>query len=87
MSAARQYHVAWRLLSGSVIVAGGSSTGGTVLRSAEIYNPVTKNWTPTLPMNAKRQFHAVSVLQNGSGLVTGGFNGNIYLNSAEIYIG
>jgi hypothetical protein len=53
MNNARQYHTASVLTNGKVLVAGGSN-GGTVLNSAELYDPSTGIWTTTGSMNNAR---------------------------------
>ena len=79
----RAYHTATLLANGKVLVAGGSDDTHS-LSSAELYDPVTGEWTLTGAMNDARDAHAAALLANGKVLVTGGFGGPT-LSSAELY--
>jgi hypothetical protein len=60
------------LTNGTVLVTGGNS-GGSVLTTSEIYNPVTKAWRATTgSLNNARQLHTATLLANGKVLVAGG---------------
>ncbi|CAF4919748.1 unnamed protein product, partial [Rotaria sp. Silwood1] len=52
---------------------------------ADLYDPLTGNWTMTDNMNHVRSGHTASVLTNGTVLVTGGSESDITLNSSELY--
>jgi hypothetical protein len=67
-----------------VLVAGGTY-GENSLFSAELYDPLTGNWTFTGSMIYSRYEHTASVLQNESVLVAGGFGMGGPLFSAEFY--
>ena len=82
MSIARYWHTASVLGSGKVLVSGGYN-GGTV-NSAELYDPLTGNWSSTGVMSIARYWHTASVLGSGKVLVSGGYNGGT-INSAELY--
>ncbi|CAF1446956.1 unnamed protein product, partial [Adineta steineri] len=45
----------------------------------------TEGWSITGATNYARYLHTASVLTNGKVLVTGGFNGSVYLNNTELY--
>ncbi|MEU7867124.1 kelch repeat-containing protein [Dactylosporangium sp. NPDC049140] len=64
------------LVGDKVLVAGGTTTrsGQSVraLRSAELYDPATGEWTEVGPMTDARSGHPAVVLQNGRVLVAGG---------------
>lgn len=81
---ARYNHSAVLLPNGQVLVAGGSS-GSTILKSAELYDPVKNTWTATADMNTARSGQAAILLQNNKVLVAGGFDGKASLATAEIY--
>ena len=84
MNTARSNHIAVLLPNNLVLVSGGSS-GSTVLKSAELYDPVKNTWTATADMGTARSGHVAVLLQNGKVLVTGGFDGKAALATAEIY--
>jgi hypothetical protein len=81
MATARVSHTATLLSSGKVLLTGGvQGTGATlkVLAEAELYDPTSGSFSPTLGILATaRQWHTASLLPGGKVLVTGG------LDSAE----
>lgn len=82
------YHSGTLLPDGTILLAGGTD-GSSVLRSAEVFDPVTKNFTPTTTLlNYPRQQHSASLLPNGRVLLAGGFTTDPSTgptNTAEIY--
>ncbi|MGH9845743.1 MAG: kelch repeat-containing protein [Blastocatellia bacterium] len=82
-------HAAVRLQNGKVLVIGGYSRSGVLLRSANLYDPATGAWTPTGNLSNARQFHTAVLLPNGKVLVTGGLllaSGRFTpTNTAELY--
>ncbi len=82
-------HAAVRLQNGKVLVIGGYSRPGVLLRTAHLYDPVTGEWTPTGNFSNARQFHTAVLLTNGKVLVTGGLlfaSGRFTpTNTAELY--
>ena len=94
MTALRGGHIATLLPSGQVLIAGGFSLAngsGTVLNSAELYNPVAQTFTAlTATMTTVREFAAAALLPNGLVLITGGSpNGSAAFSTgtstAEVY--
>jgi len=90
MSTPRSAHGGAPLPDGRVIVIGGNSRGdtGTVLASAEVYDPATGAWAPTGDMSVRRHKLAVVALADGRVLVLGGSNEQDAFGqyrSAEIY--
>ena len=77
LNTARQRHTATFLMSGKVLVAGGSSNG-----SCELYDPASGAWTYTGSMNMARSGHAAVLLNDGKVLVAGGA---IAGSSTELY--
>jgi hypothetical protein len=74
------------LQNGQVLVTGGQSSTGSILASAELYDPNTGVFTPTTsPMNAARYVHTATLLPNGQVLITGGQGSSATLQSAELY--
>mgnify|MGYP001037718852 FL=1 len=69
----RAWHTATVLLNGKVLVAGGDYEGfnDPPISVAELYDPLTGNWTITDNMNVSRYCHTASLLKNGQVLVTG----------------
>jgi hypothetical protein len=84
----RQSHTATLLEDGTVLIAGGvSSGGGSALSSAEIYklSGTTGAFTATDNMATARVNHTATLLNNGDVLVAGGGDINFSTATAEIY--
>jgi len=82
MSIGRSSFTATLLPSGKVLVTGGWNSVGTVLSSAEIYDPATNSWTSAGNMAKARSGHTATLLASGRLLVAGGAADS----SAEIYV-
>lgn len=82
-------HTATLLSDGRVLVAGGRFQyvfANNVLTNAEIFDPVSGNWTNTGPLNIPREIHTATLVSDGRVLVVGGYNDfDEILNSAELY--
>ena len=76
-------HTACILRNGKILVTGGSN--GVVSSAAELYDPLTGNWTATRYMNDARKSHTSTLLTNGKVLLTGGDDGMNLLNIGEFY--
>jgi WD40 repeat protein len=89
MATNRYLHTATLLSNGKVMVAGGNTgTGGafgTFLSSAELFDPITRLWSPTASMSNVREMHSATLLPDGRVLVTGGLVGFTALTSSEVY--
>jgi N-acetylneuraminic acid mutarotase len=86
LATSRSGHVAERLSSGKVLVAGGRN--GTYLTSSALYDPSTNAWTTVGSMATGRYRAASAWLNIGSGkvLVSGGYNSTSgELSSAEVF--
>ena len=64
---------------GGFFIAGGRTD------TAEIYNPNTGTWELLSSMTVSRSFHTLTLLTNGTILVSGGENANGFISTAEIY--
>jgi len=74
------------LQSGKVLFAGGSTTSGTILGSAELYDPTSGTWSTTGSLTTPRTYNTATLLQDGRVLVVGGSGtGSFSLASAELY--
>ena len=58
---------------------------GTILSSAELYDPVTGTWTATGSMGTAREGHTATLLPSGKVLVAGGRNDDSFFSSSELY--
>ncbi|MEI7970745.1 MAG: kelch repeat-containing protein [Betaproteobacteria bacterium] len=76
MVAARHAHSATRLSDGRVLVVGGESGGGPspdrLLPSSEIFDPITRHWSPAPRLPRALREHATVLLGNGAVLLVGG---------------
>ncbi len=66
---------------GNPILCGGVQNGA---RSNKCYSLENNEWVSSASMNSVRYAAAAAQLQDGKLLVTGGFDGSVYLNSAEM---
>jgi N-acetylneuraminic acid mutarotase len=90
MTYPRVFHTASVLPNGNVLVAGGMNihveSNVTFILSAELYDPVTGNWTLTGNITHPRAQHTSSVLPNGAVLVIGGEDDTSNITSSvELY--
>jgi len=93
MSSGRKGHVATLLPSGKVLVTGGADASGNALATAELFDPVSGNFTLTGNMTTARLRHTATLLADGKVLVAGGvtaasggfFCGADFLASAEVF--
>jgi len=90
MTVARSGHTMTVLGNGTVLIAGGenctSATSCSALSGAEIYDPTAATFTPTSNGMSAPRFDASAVLLNsGSVLIAGGFDGTNLPTAAEIY--
>ncbi len=79
----RSFHSATLLPNGKVLVAGGSyflpgPSANTVVSSAELYDPNSRQFTATGSMTGPREGHTATLLQNGKVLITSGSSAELY---------
>ena len=86
MTERRWYHTATLLQDGTVLVTGSGSVtqDGHDSAAAEMYDPGEDKWTATASMSVGRQFHAATLLPDGTVLVSGGASPQAG-SSAEVY--
>ena len=86
---ARQNHAAATLRDGRILLVGGTGVAAdgsaTVLKSAEIYDPVLKAVSSASPLNIARASHSLTTLVDGTVVAIGGNDGASDLASAEVY--
>jgi hypothetical protein len=83
----RGAYAAARLPDGRVLLAGGLDNG-TVVASAELYDPATRTFHPTGTMHTPRYKGAAVTLADGTVMIFGGsgdIDGTILYASTEIY--
>lgn len=86
MRYARVAHTATLLTDGRVLIAGGR--GDSVTATAELYDPVRKQFVMTASLQVARYKHTAGLLPDGRVLIAGGSDERDWhglLNSAEIY--
>ena len=84
MHSPRQNHTATLLPNGKVLITGGSNHGnnGYYLKTAELYNPKSGEWTSAKDMIIEHGGHTATLLTNGKVLIVGGYNPS---NRPELY--
>ncbi len=90
MNTGRAFHTATLLPSGKVLAAGGDTgpsgqTGGLASASAEIYDPISGNWSTVASMKTARSEHTATLLPNGKVLLAGGANDAGLASEEEIF--
>jgi hypothetical protein len=86
-----------RLPDGRILITGGVTTGGVVTQTCEFFDPATSTFAPAPAMSALRGGHAITLLDDGRVLVSGGVSnwqntGNAFIaalntaqNTAEVF--
>jgi hypothetical protein len=93
MQPPRADHTATLLISGDLLVTGGSIGDKTATATAELFHPDTGQFSATEGMMTdSRSLHTATLLQNGSVLITGGIDNTGFSNgtgnclaTAELY--
>ena len=82
----RTKHTATLLLSGKILLVGGSVEGDDFASDEELIDPLTGKSTWTAPLHTFRHDHTATLLKDGRVLVIGGYNfPQQWLQDAEIY--
>ncbi len=81
----RSYHSSITLDDGRVLVVGGYSSGGAALRSAEVFDASSGQWSPAGNMSVGRVHHTAIKLNDGRVLIAGGISGTTVLASTELW--
>jgi hypothetical protein len=86
LNTARFGHTATLLSNGKVLVAGGAGAdNGSILDSAELYDPAKGKWTFTGRLTAAHAGHTATLLPSGQVLIVGGAHTVNGLSAAELY--
>src|SRR6266478_1178796 len=81
----RTGHAATVLADGRVLLTGGRDGAGTIVASAEIFDPATETSTAVGALVTARVSHTATLLPNGRVLIAGGTSATGSLSSAEIF--
>ena len=87
MISARAFHTSTLLQDGTVLITGGEQ-GSTLplLKTAEIYNPTTGQFTlAATRMTIARENHTATLLQNGQVLIVGGKQADTYDPTTQVF--
>src|SRR6266581_4372502 len=81
----RTGHAATVLADGRVLITGGRDGAGTIVATAEIFDPATETSTAVGALVTARVSHTATLLPNGRVLIAGGTSATGSLSSAEIF--
>jgi hypothetical protein len=89
MGSPREDHLSVLLNDGRILVAGGennTASGDILLRSADIFDPLSSSFTPLTPLVEPRDDSTATLLRSGGVLIVGGEDDRAWgLPSAEIW--
>jgi hypothetical protein len=91
MVTSREFQTATTLTNGQVLIAGGRNDAGSIVASAELYDPATGKFaSTTAAMTDSREYHTASLLPAGPlavmVLIAGGQDNSLAVqSSAELY--
>jgi N-acetylneuraminic acid mutarotase len=88
MHVKRAAHTATLLKDGRIFLTGGILKAEGIEEnnsSTEFYNPATNSFSEGPRMSIKRAGHTATLLSNGNVLITGGFNSEGFVSSAELF--
>jgi hypothetical protein len=81
LATARMNHTATLLANGTVLIAGGTDSAGTVLTSTEVYDPLAQTFSAGTALAVPRAGHTATLLTGGNILMAGGDG----TGTAELY--
>ncbi len=84
LHSARDYQNSMTLLTNGTVLIEGGLNGGTLV-TAEVYDPVTGQWTLTGPLHHARDYHTSTLLSSGRVLAAGGYNSPFAVGDTEVY--
>ena len=81
----RTGHAATALADGRVLITGGRDSAGTIVATAEVFDPANQTSTAIGMLNTARIDHTATLLADGRVLIAGGTSVSGALTSAEIF--
>ena len=81
----RSGHAATALTDGRVLITGGRDSAGTIVVTAEVFDPANQTSTAIGMLNTARINHTATLLADGRVLIVGGTSVSGALTSAEIF--
>src|SRR5438477_2603552 len=81
----RTGHAATVLADGRVLITGGRDNAGTIVATAEVFDPADQTSTAIGVLNTPRIDHTATLLADGRVLIAGGTTASRALTSAEIF--
>src|SRR5438093_3690208 len=81
----RTGHAATVLADGRVLITGGRDNAGTIVATAEVFDPADQTSTAIGVLNTPRIDHTATLLADGRVLIAGGTSASGAITSAEIF--